>query len=122
MECHRCHRQLSEEQAYVYQGRVFCEDCLMDTGLSMRECDPWATYVDKRSRVQPGMKAAESLTEPERELYEFIRARGRVSRQEVIDGLGISETELKVQLVPLMHGDLVKEVGQQGELFLIPVD
>lgn len=121
MECNRCHRELTEDQSYIYQGKVFCDDCLMDTGLSMKECDPWATYVDKRSGVQPGMKRAEMLTEMERSVYDFVKGRGRVTREEVMEGLGLTETDLKVQLVPLMHSELVKEAGEGGKLYLVSV-
>jgi predicted HTH transcriptional regulator len=93
----------------------------MDAGLSMKECDPWATYVDKRSGVQPGMKRAEMLTETERSVYDFVKGRGRVTREEVMEGLGLSETDLKVQLVPLMHSELVKEAGEGGKLYLVSV-
>jgi hypothetical protein len=121
VECSRCHRELTEDQSYIYQGEVFCEDCLMDAGLSMKECDPWATYVDKRSGVQPGMKRAEKLTEMERSVYEFVKSRGRVTREEVMEGLGLSETDLKVQLVPLMHSEMVKEAGEGGKQYLVSV-
>jgi len=93
----------------------------MDTGLSMKECDPWATYVDKRSGVQPGMRRAETLTETERKVYEFVKSRGRVTREEVMEGLGLSETDLKVQLVPLMHSEMVKEAGESGRQYLISI-
>jgi hypothetical protein len=122
VECNRCHRKLNEDQSYVYQGKVFCEDCLMDAGLSMKECDPWATYVDKRSGVQPGMKRAEKLTEMERSVYEFVKSRGRVTREDVMEGLGLSETDLKVQLVPLMHSEMVKEAGEGGKQYLVSID
>ena len=121
VECNRCHRELTEDQSYVYQGKIFCDDCLMDVGLSVKECDPWATYVDKRSRVQPGMKHAEILTEMERSVYDFVKSRGRATREEVMEGLGLSETDLKVQLVPLMHSDLIKEAGEGGKLYLVSV-
>ncbi len=121
VECNRCHRELTEDQSYMHQGKVFCEDCLMDVGLSMKECDPWATYVDKRSGVQPGMKRAETLTELEKSVYEFVKSRGKVTREDVMESLGLNETELKVQLVPLMHSELVKEAGEGGKLYLMSV-
>ena len=121
VECNRCHRELSEDQSYVYQGKVFCDNCLMDIGLLMKECDPWVTYVDKRSGVQPRMKHAERLTEMERSVYEFVKSRGRATSEEVMEGQGLSETDLKVQLVPLMHSELVKEAGEGGNLYLVSV-
>lgn len=119
MECSRCHREVSEGQTYVYQGRAYCEDCLMDIGLSVKECDPWATYVDTRARNRAGLKGASGLTDEERQVYELVKSHGRMSRREVRDRLGLSDTDLTLQLVPLMHSDLVKEIGEAGQMFLI---
>jgi predicted HTH transcriptional regulator len=67
------------------------------------------------------MKRAETFTEMERSVYEFVKGRGRATREEVMEGLGLSETDLNVQLVPLMHSELVKEAGEGGRLYLVSV-
>lgn len=121
MNCSRCGRELSEEQSYVHQHKVFCEDCLMDIGLSIRECDPWATYVDTRTRERSGLKGAEGLTEVEKKVYEFVKSKGRATREEVMEKFNLSEADLQAQLTPLMHSELVKERGEGDQMYLIPI-
>ena len=121
MICSRCGREITEEQAYVHQHNVFCEDCLMDIGLTIKECDPWSTYVDTRTRERAGLTGAEGLSETEQKVYEFIKSQGRATRAEVMANLALSEVDLKSQLVSLMHSDLIKELGEGDEMYLIPV-
>ena len=35
--------------------------------------------------------------------------------------LALSEVDLKSQLVSLMHSDLIKELGEGDEMYLLPV-
>jgi predicted HTH transcriptional regulator len=94
----------------------------MDIGLSVKECDPWATYVDTRTRRRLGQKGTEGLTELERRVYEFVRSKGRVTRAEVMAELGLTATELETQLLPLVHSDMLKERSQGDIMYLIPID
>ncbi len=119
MKCTRCDRELSEEQSYVHQGRVLCEDCLMDIGLSIKECDPWATYIDRAAQLRKGLKGAEGLSDMQKRVYELVKDKGRATREEVMKNLAISESDLNAQLVPLMHADLIKERSEKGTMYLI---
>jgi hypothetical protein len=121
MNCSRCHRQLAEKEAYVYQDKIYCEDCLMDIGLSIKECDPWATYSDTAGRKRHGETGAAGLTETQAKVYKFVKGQGRATRQEVMRQLDLSEADLKAQLIPLMHAELIKEHGESGEMYLIPI-
>ncbi len=121
MNCSRCNRELSENQSYVHQGKIFCEDCLMDIGLSIKECDPWATFVDISARKRHGERGAAGLTETEAKIYEFVKNQGKATRQEVMKHLGLSELDLKAQLLPLMHSELIKERSEGGQMYLIPI-
>jgi len=40
----------------------------MDIGFSSRECDPWATYVDKRTKEAAGQTGAESLNDVQKKI------------------------------------------------------
>ena len=119
MNCSRCSKEISEDQTYVHQGKAYCDDCLMDIGLSGKECDPWATYVDKSTSERKGMKGTEGLTDMQKKVYDFVKGKGRATREEVMENLGLSESDLRVQLVPLMHGDLVKEHSEGDTMYLI---
>jgi DNA-directed RNA polymerase specialized sigma subunit len=119
MKCSRCGRNVTEEQSHVYQGKVMCDDCLMDIGLSVKDCDPWATYVDTRQRQ--GLNAAEGLSEMEKKVYEFVKRKGKATRKEVMKNLRLSEADLNAQLLPLMHSDLLKEHAEGDKTYLIPI-
>ncbi len=122
MNCSRCNRELSESQSYVHQGKIFCEDCLMDIGLSTKECDPWATFIDTSTRKRHGEKGAAGLTETETKIYEFVKSRGRATRQEIMNKFSLSEPDLNAQLVPLKHSELIKELGESGQMYLTSID
>ena len=81
MKCSRCSREITKEEAFAYEGKEFCEDCLMEIGLHPRECEPWATYLATKERT--GMKSAEGLTDLEKKVYEFIKNKGKTTRDEV---------------------------------------
>jgi late competence protein required for DNA uptake (superfamily II DNA/RNA helicase) len=121
MKCGRCGKELTENQSYVYQGKVMCEDCLMDVGLSLKECDPWATYVDTSARKRHGLTGAAGLTEMQAKVYDFIKAKGKVTREEVMKNFGLSEADLKAQLLILMHAELVKERSERSRMYLVPI-
>ena len=119
MNCSHCGREVSEEEAYVHQDKVYCEDCLMEIGLHSRECEPWATYLATRERT--GKTGSEGLTNLQQKVYEFVKNKGKTTREEVKKSFNISEAEIDAQLTPLMHSELVKEHGEEGKIYLITV-
>ncbi len=119
MQCSRCGKGLTESQSYVNQGKIYCEDCLMDIGLNTRQCDPWATWVDNRERAQEGQKGTDWLSAGEKQVYDFIKRRGRVTRAEVGRELKMTATELQLQLLPMFHAEVVKERSEGGEQYLV---
>ncbi len=119
MQCSRCGKGLTESQSYVNQGKIYCEDCLMDIGLNTRQCDPWATWVDNREGAQEGQKGTDWLSAGEKQVYDFIKRRGRVTRAEVGRELKMTATELQLQLLPMFHAEVVKERSEGGEQYLV---
>ncbi|MEE8420859.1 MAG: hypothetical protein V3R92_05305 [Dehalococcoidales bacterium] len=119
MKCHRCGREITEDEAYAHQEQVYCDDCLMEIGLHAGRCEPWASYLAGKERA--GKSGAEGLTELQKKVYRFIKDGGKTTRDEIKTTLSLSEEELDAQLSPLMHSELVKERGEAGSLFLVAV-
>ncbi len=119
MNCSRCGRELTEDKAYNYQGKVMCEDCLMDVGLSPHNCDPWAEYVDTADRIRHGVTGPAGLTEAETKIYDFIKEKGKATRQEVMAGLNLTAVELQAQLTAMLHAELVKEASEDKQQYLV---
>lgn len=93
----------------------------MEIGLHAGKCEPWATYLATKTRESLGMKGTEGLSELQKKVYEFIKSRGKVTREEVKQKLNLSEAEMDAQLTPLMYSELVKERGEEGNLYLVTV-
>jgi hypothetical protein len=119
MKCRRCGREISDKESYAHQGRVFCEDCLMEVGLHAAQCQPWATYLAGKERA--GMTGTEGLTALQQKVYILVRDQGKITREDVKRNLNLSKVELDAQLTPLMHAELVKERGEAGSLYRVAV-
>ena len=117
MNCSKCGKSITQDQSYVNKGKVYCDDCLMDIGLTMKECDPWATYVDKRTQKLD--KKSVSLTAAEQKVFDYIKSKGKATRQDVAKSLKLTDSELQVQLVPLLHFDLLKETSDKSKMYLV---
>jgi len=91
----------------------------METGLHAGRCEPWASYLATRARA--GQKGAEGLTTTQKKVYEFIKSKGKVTREEVKQSLGLSEAALDAQLTPLMYSELVKERSEGGNIHLVAI-
>jgi predicted HTH transcriptional regulator len=57
----------------------------------------------------------------EAKVYDFVKAKGKATREEVMKNFGLSGADLKAQLVTLMHAELVKERAERGKMYLVPI-
>ena len=122
MKCDRCGREVSKEDSFSRQGQTLCEDDYIDVMSSQEKtCDPWATYLSTRTRERAGQKGEEGLTDMEKKIYEFVRSKGRATRQEVTAKFRLSAEDLDPQLHVLMHSELIKEHSEGGTMYLIPI-
>jgi hypothetical protein len=118
MKCSRCGRELTKDKVYAYQGKPYCDDCLMEIGLHAGRCEPWASYLATK---ELGGKGAEALTGLQKQVYDFIKGKGKTTRAEARKSLKLNEAELDAQLTPLMFSELVKERSEAGKTYLVAV-
>ena len=122
MKCNRCCREVSAEDSYQHLGETLCEDCYIDIRYPAKACDPWAVYSATRSRESQGLKGIEGLSDLQKAIYSFIRGKGKVTREELLENFGMKETELQTQLATLRHCELVKGRKEGTSVYLIPFD
>jgi recombinational DNA repair protein (RecF pathway) len=120
MKCSRCGREMSEGDSYTHRGETLCEDCYLDVRLEVKACDPWAVYSATRSRESADFKGTEGLTDLQKEIYALVKRKGKVTREEVIEGLNLSEQEMQTQLATLRHCELVKGHKEGDKVYLVP--
>jgi len=120
MKCNRCGSDITERDSFTYRGETLCEDCYLDIRLEVKACDPWAVYSATRSRESANFKGTVGLTDLQKEIYALVKRKGKVTREEVIENLNVSEQELQTQLATLRHCELVKGHKEGDKIYLIP--
>jgi len=120
MKCDRCGREIPESDAHTHRGETLCEDCYLDIRLEVKACDPWAVYSATRYRESSELKGTEGLNELHKAIYEFVKSKAKVTREEVMENLSISEQEMQTQLAILRHCELVKGHKEDDKVYLIP--
>lgn len=120
MKCSRCGRDICEAESYEYSGETLCEDCYLYAMSPVKGCDPVAVRFATRFREKSGLKGAEGLTESQRSIYELVRSKGKVTREEVMETLAIPERDLERQLATLRHCELVKGQKEGDKVYLVP--
>ena len=122
MKCSRCGREISMDDAYQHLGETLCEDCYIDIRYPLKGCDPWAVYLATRSRETLGLKGTEGLTELQKAIYEFVRGKTKVTREQLIENFGLNQAELRTQLTILRHCELIKGHKEGDRIFSVPFD
>jgi len=120
MKCKRCGREISKSDSYEYLGETLCEDCYIDIRYPSKVCDPWAVYSATRSRESSGLKETDGLTELQKTIYELVKDKGKVTREEIMKNLNLTESELQTQLAVLRHCELVKGYKEGDKIYLVP--
>ena len=120
MKCDQCGQEISEGDSYTHRDETLCEDCYLDIRLEVKACDPWAVYSATRSRESADFKGTDGLTDLQKEIYALVKSKGRVTREEVIEELNLSEQEMQTQLATLRHCELVKGHKQGDKVYLVP--
>ena len=120
MKCQRCQREITEEDSFCYFGERLCDDCYMDAMSPAKACDPWAVYTATRSRESGGLKGEEGLSPLQKEIYEFIKSRGKVTPAEVLEKFNINQKEMETQFATLRHCELVRGQKEADGVYLVP--
>ena len=120
MKCTRCGREVKEADGYTHFGETLCEDCYLDARLVVKACDPWAVHSATRLRESSGLAEAEGLTELQKAIYELVKSKGKITREEMMGNFNLSEQEIQKQLAILRHCELVKGHKEGDNVYLVP--
>ncbi len=123
MNCAICGRKITKAESFSHEGKTLCEDDYIKalSKLNERECDPWATYLSAQERGGSWPKTTDNLTQLQKDMFNFIKGHGRVTRDGIAAKFPLPEEELTLHLNVLMHSELVKERSEAGVMYLIAV-
>jgi late competence protein required for DNA uptake (superfamily II DNA/RNA helicase) len=120
MKCDKCQRDISENESFTYLGKTFCDDCYMDAMSPAKPCDPWAVYSATHTRESSGLKGEEGLTTFQKDIYLFIKNKGKATAAEVIENFHINQNDLQSVVATLRHCELVRGQKEGDKVFLVP--
>lgn len=119
MKCGRCGNEITEDESREHLGETLCDDCYMDARFSSKACDPWAVYTATRTRESSGSNGTEGLTELQKEIYDLVKNKGKVTAAELTEKLGISPDDLQSQFAVLRHCELIKGRKEGDTVYIV---
>ncbi|VUT27811.1 MAG: hypothetical protein SYNGOMJ08_00362 [Candidatus Syntrophoarchaeum sp. GoM_oil] len=122
LKCARCGANLEEEDSYELRAEKVCEDCLFDSMMPQNPCDPVAQSATNRFSEVFGEVKPEELLEEQRKVYEFIKAKGKVTPMEILQKFGMRQGELTQILIVLRRFKLAKGENIDGKIYSVPWD
>lgn len=112
--CQNCGCKVLREESYLLNGRTLCEDCYLEESHPIRTCNPWPAYSAKRLRT-----SKERLTDLQKAIYNYIKSKGTVTKQELADKFSLSYVKIENQLAILRHLDLTKIKKEKEKTYTV---
>ena len=119
MICTKCQEEIAQGEEMNYRGQVLCEDCYIEAVSVPKTCDVAAVYSAKKARQAAGQQGTEGLTDLQKEIYEYVKANGKVTPDSIAKQFNISTLELQKQFATLRHCELLKGTKIDGELYIL---
>lgn len=122
VKCARCGEDVSKEDIYLHRNQELCEDCYMGALQTPKTCDVAATQHATKHRKAAGQSGTEGLLPIQKQIHDYIKEKGRVTRDQVTKELNIPDWELEKQIAVLRHCELVKGKKVDGNVYLVLFD
>lgn len=118
MICERCQDPIPEGEQFDHMGKTLCEDCYIEAIEPPRTCDVTAVYSAKVARKQAGQVGTEGLTELQTDIYNYIKAEGPVTHEQIMTKFKLAKWQLEKNFAVLRHCELVRGFRQDGKVFV----
>ncbi len=118
-KCQSCGKEVPVDDVFVSGGQTLCEDCYIDAGHRIRVCDPWGERSKLVFRESHGLTGTDGLTDLQKGIYEFIKAKGKATREEIALEFKLNPRELENEFAILRHCQLVKGRKDGDKVYLV---
>lgn len=122
MKCARCQDPVPDGESYDFYGQTLCEDCYIGAIEPPRTCDVAAVHSAKKHRAMAGQTGTEGLTELQKDIYNYIKKQGKVTKPELAAKFKLPEWELDKQFAVLRHCELIKGRKEENKIYLVPFE
>ena len=117
-KCSKCGIEIGKEDSYKHKSEVLCEDCYMDLMSSMKTCDPWAVQAATKDRKNRKLEDDDGLTAIQKKIYEYVKLKGEVLPEEILNVLKLDKLEFERQFTILRHCELLKGHKEDSKVFI----
>ncbi len=118
MICNNCRQEIPKGEEMNFRGKVFCEDCYVEALSIPKTCDVAAVYSARKTREAAGQKGTEGLTPLQKEIYEYVKEKGRVTPEALAEKFDTTLAEIQRQFATLRHCELLKGTKIDGVVYL----
>lgn len=118
MQCERCGLTLEEDQANNFEGKMLCEDCCFDLMNPPKTCDPLAVSATLTIRKELGQTGTDGLSGLQKNIFNAVVERGKLSREEVMELFDLTPEELERQFAVLRHCELLRSFKEGDTVYL----
>ncbi len=122
MICDKCGADISKGEEFNKGEKLLCEDCYIETLNTPKPCDVTAVHAAKIHRAMSGQTGTDGLTELQKNIYQYIKAKGKATKLQIINEFNLSEIDANKQFAILRHCELVKARKEGLEIFLVCFD
>ncbi len=119
LKCQSCGREITEDEVSISGGQTLCEDCYIDVSHRIRVCDPWAERSKMIFRESHGLTGTDGLTDQQKDIYEFIKSKGKATREELAEKFKLPPSKLENQFAILRHCQLVRGRKEGEKVYLV---
>ena len=119
VRCQDCGCEIPESDCLISQGKTLCEDCYMDVGQRIKVCDPWGERSKLVFRETHGLTGTEGLSDLQKSIYEFIKVRGKATREELAREFSLKPSVLENEFAILRHCQLLKGKKEGDKIYLV---
>lgn len=116
--CERCSEEIPAGDEMKLHGKTVCEDCFIAGVQPPKTCDVTAVYSAKKHREMMGHTGTEGLTEIQKNMYEFVKSKGKVTKDELMGEFDLSPMELERQISVMRHCELLKGMKEGKNIFI----
>lgn len=116
MICNKCNSEIPEGEQIKHRGQIICEDCYVEMIDPPRSCDVSAVHSAKMSRKMAGQEGTEGLTEIQKNVYNFIKAEGPVTGEQIMSQFSLSKLQFDKTFAVLRHCELAHGFRENGRI------
>lgn len=116
--CEKCKAEIPEGDEMKLHGKIVCEDCFVAGVQPPKTCDVAAVHSAKMHRQMAGQTGTEGLTELQKNIYEFVKYKGKVTKDELVEHFELPLTEIERQFSVLRHCELLKGTKEGQNIYL----